>query len=57
MTLKHLGRSKKEKSGKKQARCTYCKKITPLHIENCFRARGKLYVTCKISSTAFTSNI
>ena len=47
MTLKHLGRSKKEKSGKKQARCTFCKKITPLHIENCFRERGQLYVTCK----------
>lgn len=47
MTLKHLGRSKKEKGGKKQTRCTYCKKITPLHIENCFRERGQLYVTCK----------
>ena len=47
MTLKHLGRSKKEKAGKKQVKCTFCKKITPLHSDNCFREYGKLYTVCK----------
>ena len=47
MTLKHLGRTKKEKVGKKQVKCSLCKKITPLHQDNTFREHGKLYATCK----------
>ena len=47
MTLKHLGRRKKKKAGKKQVKCTSCKKITPLHNDNCFREHGKLYAVCK----------
>lgn len=53
MTLKHLGRTKKEKAYKKQVKCSFCKKITPLHGENCFRERGKLYTTCKNCNNDF----
>lgn len=53
MTLKHLGRTKKEKHGKKQVKCSSCKKITPIHGENCYREHGKLYVICKNCGNEF----
>ena len=53
MTLKHLGRVKKERTGKKQIKCSLCKKITPLYSENCVRVKGKIYVTCKNCGNEF----
>lgn len=51
--LKHLGRTKPVKKGKKQIKCPICRKITPLTSSNTERTKTKMFAICKNCNKQF----